>query len=263
MQESFENRESVFVEKTDAGNFARFTPAIVRKPEDMRLPPFMADYFLKDGNLEKLPLLPERGKPSGVEVGDILRLYGENYLREHGVSKEQGKVVSRLSVCRTHFLGGHVEECDSCGYLQNAYNSCRNRHCPKCQGMAKEQWVEARKAELLPCGYFHEVFTLPHLLNPLILCNRKVLLDLLFETVNTVLAEFAADPRWRLNGRIGFVAVLHTWSQTVLDHFHLHCRELSTFQYAVVVSHILPPKKVSNEKHVESSPHRSGWRVVV
>ncbi len=223
MFERFENCESVFVEKTGAKDFSRFTPAIVRKPDDLVFPPFTTDYFEKDGSLEKLPIWPERGNPTNVEVGDILRLFGENYLRGNGVSREQGKVASRLSACRTHVLGGHVEQCDSCGYLRNAYNSCRNRHCPKCQGMAKEKWVEARKAELLPCGYFHEVFTLPHLLNPLILCNRKLLLDLLFETVSAVLSEFAADPRWRLNGSIGFVAVLHTWSQTLLDHFHLHC----------------------------------------
>ena len=140
MLERFENCESVFVERANAENFSRFTPAIVRKPDDLKFPLFTTDYLEKNGSLEKLPILPERGNPAGVEVGDILRLCGENYLREHGVSKEQGKVISRLSVCRTHVLGGHVEQCDSCEYLRNAYNSCRNRHCPKCQGMAKEQW---------------------------------------------------------------------------------------------------------------------------
>jgi len=157
------------------------------------------------------------------EVADIFRLYGEDYLKNHNLSFEQLKVMHQISICRTAALGGHIERCTECGYEQNAYNSCRNRHCPKCQTMAKEKWLNDRKAELLPVGYFHLVFTLPHELNPIILSNKKVLLDMLFQSVNETLQAFARDPQWRLKGQLGFIAVLHTWSQTMMDHFHLHC----------------------------------------
>lgn len=157
------------------------------------------------------------------EVADILRLYGEDYLKTHSLSFEQLKVMRQISICRTAALGGHIERCTECGYERNAYNSCRNRHCPKCQTMAKEKWLSDRRAELLPCGYFHLVFTLPHDLNPVILCNKKILLGLLFQAVSGTLQAFAGDPQWRLMGQLGFIAVLHTWSQTLIDHFHLHC----------------------------------------
>jgi hypothetical protein len=116
-----------------------------------------------------------------------------------------------------------MEQCDSCGFKRNAYNSCRDRHCPKCQSLAKEKWLNDRKAELLPCGYFHLVFTLPHELNAIILCNKTVTLTILFAAVSETLQAFARDPQWRLEGQLGFIAVLHTWNQTLLDHFHLHC----------------------------------------
>jgi hypothetical protein len=106
---------------------------------------------------------------------------------------------------------------------RNAYNSCRDRHCPKCQTLVKEQWLNNRKAEVLPCGYFHLVFTLPHKLNPLILCNKRITLNILFTAVKETLQTFAKDPKWHLQGRLGFIAVLHTWSQQLRDHFHLHC----------------------------------------
>ena len=120
-------------------------------------------------------------------------------------------------------MGGHIHRCDECDYERNAYNSCRNRHCPKCQTMAKEKWLNDRKAELLPTGYFHLVFTIPHELNPIILCNEKHLLNILFQAVNETLQAFAKDPQRRLEGQLGYIAVLHTWSQTLMDHFHLHC----------------------------------------
>ena len=126
-------------------------------------------------------------------------------------------------MCRTAELGGHVEACDHCGFEHNAYNSCRNRHCPKCQTLVKEQWLNDRKAELLPCPYFHNVFTLPHELNPLILINKRIMLAILFAAVKETLQVFAGDPQWRLVGQLGFIAVLHTWNQKVMDHFHLHC----------------------------------------
>ena len=166
-------------------------------------------------------LVPKKQKQ--VELADIFRLYADDYRRSHAVSYAQLKVMHHIQICRTAVLGGHVEQCDQCAFEQNAYNSCRNRHCPKCQTMTKEQWLNDRKAELLPCGYFHLVFTLPHDLNPIILSNKKTALSILFAAVNQTLQAFAKDPQWRLEGRLGFISVLHTWSQTLIDHFHLHC----------------------------------------
>jgi len=157
------------------------------------------------------------------EVADVFHLYGENYRQYNPLSYEQRKAMHHIEVCRTAELGGHVEQCDQCGFERIAYNSCRDRHCPKCQTLAKEQWLNDRKSELLPCGYFHFVFTLPHDLNPIILCNKKVTLRILFATVSETLQAFAKDPQWRLEGQLGFISVLHTWSQTLMDHFHLHC----------------------------------------
>lgn len=157
------------------------------------------------------------------EVADIFRLYADHYRRHNPVSYEQEKAMHHIEVCRTAELGGHVEQCDQCGFERVAYNSCRDRHCPKCQTSTKEQWLNDRKSELLPCGYFHLVFTLPHDLNPIILCNKKTTLNILFTAVSETLQTFAKDPQWRLKGQLGFIAVLHTWSQTLIDHFHLHC----------------------------------------
>lgn len=157
------------------------------------------------------------------EVAEVFRRYLDRYRTAHGLSAEQHKVARHIQQCRTAALGGHVEVCDSCAHTRIAYNSCRDRHCPKCQTMVKEQWLAARQAELLPCGYFHLVFTLPHVLNLLVLHNRKLCLGLIFSSANQTLQCFAADPRWRLTGQLGFIGVLHTWSQTLIDHFHLHC----------------------------------------
>ena len=125
-----------------------------------------------------------------------------------------------VSVCRTQELGGHLDRCDACGFERPAYNSCRNRHCPKCQSLAKAKWVEKQTAELSPVGYFHLVFTLPHELNRLILANKKIVLCLLFKAVSETLLEFG---KRRLGATMGIIAVLHTWDQTLKDHFHLHC----------------------------------------
>lgn len=157
------------------------------------------------------------------EVADVFNLYGEQYRQDNNPSSEQLKIMRHIQACRTATLGGHVEQCNECGYEKISYNSCRDRHCPKCQTMTKEGWLNDRKAELLPCGYFHLVFTLPHTLNPIVLCNKKIMLATLFAAVNETLQVFAHDPQWRLNGQLGIVAVLHTWSQTLVDHFHLHC----------------------------------------
>ncbi|MBW1792716.1 MAG: IS91 family transposase [Deltaproteobacteria bacterium] len=158
-----------------------------------------------------------------TEVADVFHLYGEQYRQSNSLSYEQIKVMRHIEICRTAALGGHVEQCDKCGFERISYNSCRDRHCPKCQTMTKERWLNDRKAELLPCGYFHLVFTLPHTLNPIVLCNKKIMLAMLFAAVNETLQAFAKDPQWRLEGQLGFISVLHTWSQTLLDHFHLHC----------------------------------------
>ena len=157
------------------------------------------------------------------EVADIFRRYGIEYRNNKALSAQQYKVMKRIEICRTAALGGHVEACDQCGYTQNAYNSCRDRHCPKCQTMVKEKWLTNRKAEVLPCPYFHHVFTLPHELNSLIMVNKRIMLALLFTAVKETLQVFGRDPQWRLEGQLGFISVLHTWNQKLMDHFHLHC----------------------------------------
>ena len=157
------------------------------------------------------------------EVADVFRLYGEQYRANHIMNPDQHKVMAAITACRTAILGGHEEICDNCGTIRNSYNSCRNRHCPKCQTMTKEEWLDKRREELLPCGYFHIVFTLPHILNPLILANRRELLGYLFAAVKETIFAFSSDPKWHLEGKPGLLTVLHTWSQTLIDHFHIHC----------------------------------------
>ena len=163
---------------------------------------------------------PAATKGGGVELADIFRAYGESYRRNHRLPVSHLKVIEAVERCRTAALGGHLQQCDSCGFERPAYNSCRNRHCPKCQSLAKVKWLDKQKSELLPSGYFHLVFTLPHELNPLILINKKALIHILFQSVWQTLAQFAQR---RLGGTLGITAVLHTWDQTLLDHFHLHC----------------------------------------
>ena len=155
-----------------------------------------------------------------AELADIFRSHGESYRRTHFLPASQRKVMRAVSVCRTQELGGHLKQCDTCGFEHPSYNSCRNRHCPKCQSLAKAKWLEKQNSELLPVGYFHLVFTLPHVLNGLILAHKKILLALLFKAVSETLLEFG---RSRLGGQVGFITVLHTWNQTLKDHFHLHC----------------------------------------
>ena len=161
------------------------------------------------------------GQKSGrPELGDVFRSHGESYQRTHRLSVCELKVMRAISVCRTQQLGGHLDRCDACGFERPAYNSCRNRHCPKCQSLAKAKWLEKQTSELLPVGYFHLVFTLPHELNRLILANKKRVLSLLFKAVSETLLELGQS---RLGGTLGIIAVLHTWDQTLKDHFHLHC----------------------------------------
>jgi hypothetical protein len=165
----------------------------------------------------------EETENASVELADVFRAHGEEYIKHNNIPGEYYKVMSHITHCRTAAMGGHLLECEECDYKQNAYNSCRDRHCPKCQTMVKEKWLNDRKAELLPCGYFHNVFTIPHLLNPVVLCNKDICYNILFDSVNETLKAFSKDPQWRLTGQTGFMAVLHTWSQTLMDHFHLHC----------------------------------------
>ena len=153
-------------------------------------------------------------------LADVFRLYGEAYRQAHRLPRRHLKVMRAVERCRTVALGGHLERCDGCGFERPVYNSCRNRHCPKCGSLAKARWLEARQAELLPVGYFHLVFTLPHELNRLALSNQKRLCHLLFQAASETLLEFG---RTHLHGDVGFLAVLHTWDQTLGDHFHLHC----------------------------------------
>lgn len=160
---------------------------------------------------------------NSCEVADIFRLYGKDYQKQNFLSYKKLKVMSHITACRTAQLGGHIEQCDKCDFERIAYNSCRDRHCPKCQTMVKEKWLNDRKADLLPCNYFHLVFTVPHKLNPIILCNKKIMLNNLFTAVNQTLQVFGKDPQWKVKGQLGFICVLHTWSQKLTDHFHIHC----------------------------------------
>lgn len=159
-------------------------------------------------------------KTARPELADIFRSHGQSYRRTHPLPASHRKVMRAVEVCRTKELGGHLKQCDTCGFEHPAYNSCRNRHCPKCQSLAKAKWLNQQTAELLPVGYFHLVFTLPHVLNRLILANKRVLLNILFQAVSETLLEFGYT---HLRGTVGFIAVLHTWDQTLKDHFHLHC----------------------------------------
>jgi hypothetical protein len=157
------------------------------------------------------------------EVGDLFRQYGAAYREQHPLPLEHQRVMAAIESCRTAALGGHLEQCDRCGHQRPVYNSCRNRHCPKCQGLARASWLADRQAELLPVGYFHNVFTLPHELNDLLAANPRLLYNLLFHSAAATLLAFAADPRYGLGGQLGFTAVLHTWDQKLLYHVHLHC----------------------------------------
>ena len=154
-----------------------------------------------------------------LEVADILQKYIRDYQKAYFLCPDQHRIVSHLLNCRTPKLGGHIERCTHCGAERITYHSCRNRHCPKCQQIPRERWLEARKSELLPLTYFHIVFTLPHELNCLILKNKSVMFNMLFKAVSKTLLQFAEN---QLGGKPGFVAVLHTWDQKLKGHFHLH-----------------------------------------
>jgi Putative transposase/Transposase zinc-binding domain len=155
-----------------------------------------------------------------LEVADVFRSLDPAFVAT--LPAPHRRVVQDIVTCRTAALGGHLERCDQCGYSQIAYDSCRNRHCPKCQAIARAEWMEARAEELLEVEYFHVVFTLPEQLSPLALQNKRIIYNLLFKAASETLLEIAADRR-HLGARIGFFAVLHSWGQTMQFHPHLHC----------------------------------------
>mgnify|MGYP006302050313 CR=1 FL=1 len=157
-----------------------------------------------------------------VTLGKILQDAGDEYRSRYRVPTFQRKAMRAIESCRTSALGGHVERCDHCGYERIQYNSCRNRHCPNCQGFARKRWVDAREKELLPIPYFHVVFTLPKELHPVALVNQREIYRLLFRAASKTLLALCRDDR-HLGGEVGIIAVLHTWGQTLIDHPHLHC----------------------------------------
>jgi hypothetical protein len=152
-----------------------------------------------------------------LEVADIFRKHIGDYQNTHFLTFDQDRVVSHLLNCRTPSMGGHIDRCDHCGAERIRYHSCRNRHCPKCQQIPRERWLEARKSEILPLTYFHVIFTLSHQLNPIILRHKALMLNMLFQAVSGTLIKFGRN---HLGGKLGFVAVLHTWDQLLRAHFH-------------------------------------------
>jgi len=178
------------------------------------------------------------GTPLRWELADIFREFGDSYRRTHKMPLSHIKVMNAVKVCRTSYLGGHMKVCSSCGFSHPAYNSCGNRHCPKCQSLAKLRWVKKREEELLPVDYFHNVFTLPHSLNTLARSNKKIIYDILFKSVSGTLLEFGQN---ELGGKIGFITILHTWDQKLAQHIHLHC--------------IIPQGALSTDKRWIRSPN--------
>src|SRR5258708_27598434 len=161
---------------------------------------------------------------SGPEVAAVFRRYGDTYREIHGASlcTAQRRVMSAIELCRTAALGGHVEHCDRCDHRRICYNSCRDRHCPKCQSLARAQWLEDRRSELLDTQYFHVVFTVPQPIAAIALQNKASVYNTLFRAASETLRTIAADPK-HLGAQIGFFAVLHTWGQNLHHHPHLHC----------------------------------------
>src|SRR4030095_2680555 len=167
---------------------------------------------------------PAAMRATGLEVADIFRQVGPAYRQDHAdaISGGQRRVMRAIERCRTAALGGHVEQCDVCGHQRIAFNSCRDRHCPKCQSLVRAQWREDRQAELLPVEYFHVVCTVPQEIAAIAYQNKAVVYDILFHATAETLRTIAADRR-HLGAESGFIAILHTWGQNLLHHPHLHC----------------------------------------
>lgn len=156
------------------------------------------------------------------EIQDILRKHGMDYCQNHPISYTQRKVMNALVKCRTSSLGGHITLCDECGYQEISYNSCKNRHCPKCQNLTKEKWTDQQTFHLLNVGYFHIVMTVPHTLHSVILQNQKVCYNILFKATAQTIAELSSDKKY-LGAQTGFTGILHTWGQNLMFHPHIHC----------------------------------------
>jgi hypothetical protein len=163
-------------------------------------------------------------RATGLEVADIFRQVGPAYREEHAaaLSCGQRRVMRDIERCRTAALGGHVEQCDECGHQRISFNSCRDRHCPKCQSLVRAQWLQDRQAELLPVEYFHVVFTVPQEVAAIAYQNKSVVYNNLFHATSETLRTIAGDPK-HLGAQIGFIAILHTWGQNLMHHPHLHC----------------------------------------
>jgi hypothetical protein len=183
--------------------------------------------------------VPNNRAKDSVELANIFNLYGDSYIKKHRLSKEQYKAVNAIRNCRTAALGGNVQRCSNCGVELISYNSCRNRHCPKCQALAKARWLNARQAELLPVEYFHVVFTIPHDLNGLANYNQEVIYNILFKAAWLTVKKLGYDPK-RLGGLMGMLAALHTWGQNLSQHIHLHC--------------IVPGGALANDKWISAKP---------
>lgn len=176
---------------------------------------------ISNKNINSCPTSDSKFTKPRYELADIFNLYLDDYLKTHKLSNVQYKVVNAIMNCRTGKLGYHKLECDFCEYERIEYNSCRNRHCPKCQGSKIIEWVEKRLKELLPIPYYHSVFTMPHSLNLLVLYNKEVIYDIFIKSSALTLKEFALDPKY-LGANIGFFGILHTWGQSLSQHVHVH-----------------------------------------
>lgn len=157
-----------------------------------------------------------------IEIQDIFLKFGDAYRHKYKLTKNIYKAMSSIEKCRTSSLGAHADSCDECGYTKISYNSCRNRHCPKCQIISKERWIDSRKDDLLSVKYFHVVFTIPDTLNSIAFQNQKVVYDILFKSVAETLFELSEDRKY-LGATLGFTSVLHTWGQNLMHHPHIHC----------------------------------------
>lgn len=178
-----------------------------------------------------------------ITLGDIFDQYGESYITNNRITGQERGLIRLLSACRTDALGSHFERCDQCAYLGKSHNSCRNRHCPACQQKDKLDWLDKRMDELLPVGYYHLVFTIPHELNPLCLANKKLMYDILFKSASQTILELARDPK-HLGAGTGLITVLHTWGQNMMEHPHLHC--------------IMPAGGLSFDKQYWVHPNKKG-----
>jgi len=157
-----------------------------------------------------------------ITICDILREYGGRYISKNKIKGQQKGIISLLSSCKTQALGSHFRKCDHCSHLDKSYNCCRNRHCPNCQHKDREEWLDKRMKELLPVGYYHLVFTIPHQLNKLCLKNKKVMYGVLFKAASQTILELCKDTK-HLGANTGLITVLHTWGQNMMEHPHLHC----------------------------------------